>query len=332
VTLLVKGNFTIGGNFNTTLSVEGENGVAGSTNVLGVGGQGGPGGFRGGDAAYQLVNFATLGGNGLGPNGGAGGTVNHNSGGDASPGLFASAADLLPLVGGSGGGGGASTSVATNCAGGGGGGGGGALLLAANGTVTINGIITADGGSFGFESNGSCASGGAGGSGGAVRVLASSVIGTGSMLARGGSSRSGVSGGAGKIRVEALTNTMGVNNTTPVAVRTPGPGPLTTLFNPSVAITAVAGQPISATPQGVFGTIDLVLQVPGLTAVDFRTSGVPSGTTVKVIVKPRIGAAPTTNTVAVTNCDGSGVCIGTTTFNLAAGSYFVEAQATFQTE
>src|SRR5262245_29243172 len=76
VTLLVSGNVTIAA--GTTLALGGEGGVAASSTVLGRGGLGGPGAFRGGDGAYQLVNFALAGGAGLGPGGGAGGTNNYN--------------------------------------------------------------------------------------------------------------------------------------------------------------------------------------------------------------------------------------------------------------
>ena len=107
VTLLVKGNVTIPS--SNTLTVSGEQGTDANSNTLGVGGRGGPGGFRGNDGAYQIVNFATLGGTGLGPGGGAGATTNHNAGGFGQPASFVGSTDLLPLIGGSGGGGGAST-------------------------------------------------------------------------------------------------------------------------------------------------------------------------------------------------------------------------------
>jgi hypothetical protein len=329
VTLLVGGNVTIA--LNSTISVAGDNGVQASTDVLGTGGVGGPGGNRGGDGAYQLVNFASVGGSGLGPAGGAGGANTFFAGGNGVGGNFLSSVDLLPIIGGSGGGGGASTTSASGCSGGGGGGGGGGLLIAANGTITINGQINADGGNGLPESNASCSSGGGAGSGGAIRLLANAVAGTGNVFARGGSNRAGGRAGAGGIRVEALSNTMNVSATDPLAARTAGPGPIANFTNPTVAITAVAGQAISATPQGAFGVVDLVLPVPGPTSVDFATSGVPTGTTVNVVVKPRVGGGPTTNTIALSNCDPSGNCLGTTSFNLASGSYFIEARATFQT-
>ena len=330
VTLLVAGNFNLGTNTNAVLSVSGDNGTSANSNTLGAGGNGGPGGNRGGDGGYQLVNFGSSGGAGLGPAAGLGGT-SAGPAGSGTGGTFVSSSDMLTLVGGSGGGGGASTSTAQNCAGGGGGGGGGALLLAVNGTLTLNGSIQAFGGDDGSESNSSCASGGGGGSGGAVRLLATSISGSGGVSAYGGLNRAGGRAGTGAIRMEALTNTLLVSATDPLAVRTPGPGPIANIVNPTVSITAVAGQPISATPQGAYGITDLVLPVPGPTSVDFSTSGVPSGTTVNVTVKPRVGGAPTTNTVALTNCDANGNCLATTSFTLAAGAYFVEARATFQT-
>lgn len=333
VTLLVSGNVTIA--TSTFLTVSGDDGVGASTNTLGTGGNGGPGGSRGGDGAYQLVNFASIGGAGLGPSGGLGGTgAGTTAAVVGAPGVFVSASDLLPLVGGSGGGGGASTTGASGCGGGGAGGGGGATLIAVNGTLTINGEIDADGGTYGIESNAACSSAGGAGSGGAVRILANTLAGSGHIYARSGSTRSSgrPTASYGAIRMEVLTNNFLVGNTDPLATRTPGPGPLSNLVNPTVAITAVAGQAISPTPQGVYGIIDLVLPVPGATAVDFSTAGVPVGTTVNVTVKPRVGGTPTTNTILLSNCDANGNCLGTTSFNLAAGAYFVEARATFQTQ
>jgi hypothetical protein len=56
----------------------------------------------------------------------------------------------------------------------------------------------------------------------------------------------------------------------------------------------------------------------------------PSGTTVAVTVKPRIGGPPVSQTVPLGNCDVSGGCDALATFNLGAGAYVVEARATFQ--
>jgi len=67
-------------------------------------------------------------------------------------------------------------------------------------------------------------------------------------------------------------------------------------------------------------------------SVDIATSGVPSGTTVEVKSKARIGSAPITTTVPLTNCDTQGNCLATATFNLNAGASVIEARATFQVQ
>src|SRR5206468_12833994 len=134
VMLLVSGDVTFGA--NGTLDVSGGNGTSGST-VENQGGAGGPGGFPGGYGAYHYMDFARIGGAGLGPGGGTAGKDSPLTPG--GPGAFVSPPELLPLVGGSGGGGGASAqdSNEQNCSGASGGGGGGAVLIAANGTITI---------------------------------------------------------------------------------------------------------------------------------------------------------------------------------------------------
>jgi hypothetical protein len=329
VTILVKGDVNIAQ--YVTLTVAADNGVSGSTNALGKGGLGGNGGFRGGDGGYQLVNFGLIGGAGLGPGGGAGGTNTYYNGGHGAGATFLGAPDLLPLVGGSGGGGGASTDIAAGCAGGGGGGGGGALLIAANGTITITGQIVADGGSGGTWGNASCASGGGGGAGGAVRLLATTIGGTGLVYARAGGSYSSTAAQEGSIRLEALNNNLTVGNTTPLAARAAGPGPVVNPITPTVAITSVGGQAVPQPPQGGVGNVDLVLAAPGATDIALSTSGVPTGTTVNVTVKPRVGGAPIVTPVTLTSCDPNGACLANVTFNLAAGGYFVEARATFST-
>lgn len=329
VTLLVNGNVTIAN--GTTLKISGEDGVSGATNTLGRGGLGGPGGFRGGDGGYQLVNFALVGGAGFGPGGGAGGINNYSNDGHGMNATTLMSPDLLPLVGGSGGGGGASTTTGSGCAGGGGGGGGGAILVAATGTLTVNGQILADGGDYGTWGNAACSSGGGGGSGGAVRLLALTIAGSGNVYARGGTRPSGIRAQIGAVRMEALNNTFPVGNTDPLASRTPAPGPIVNPITPTVAITSVSGQAVPNPPQGGFGAVDLVLPTPGQASIGLATSGVPSGTIVNVTVKPRVGAAPVTLPTTLTNCDANGACLASVNLDLPAGAYVVEARATFQT-
>ena len=330
VTLLVKGNVTIAN--NGVLHVRGANGLTGTTEVAGGAGLGGPGGFRGGDGAYLLGNLATAGGAGLGPGGGPGATATPQA--PAGGATFVGATDLLPLVGGAGGGGGRSTNPTTACSAGGGGGGGGALLLAANGSITIGnfgGGIVADGGNGGSPNGFPCASSGAGGAGGGIRVLANTIAGPGRIMARGGRrAEDSAQAGSGAIRLEALTNTFGVASADPVASRTAVPGPIVNPFTPTITLTSVAGQPVPPTPQGFAGGVDVQVPVPGPTAIDLATEGVPSGTSVEVKVKPRVGGLPITQNVTLTNCDATESCLASLTLDLAAGVYTIEARATFQ--
>jgi hypothetical protein len=330
VTILVKGNVTI--QPNAMIQVRGSTGGTGSPDMFGAGGRGGNGGFRGGDGAYRLANNSADGGIGLGPGGGAPATAVPSVG--AGGGTFVGGPELLPLIGGAGGGGGRSANLTTSCSGGGGGGGGGALLLAANGTVTVNntgGGIIADGGAGGGASGFSCATGGGGGGGGAIRIIANTLNGSGRLYARAGRRwEDSVAAGSGTIRLEALTNTFNVTMTDPVASRTSSPGPIVNPFTPRVAVTAVAGQPVGETPQGVYGAVDIQVPVPGPTAIDLATDGVPVGTTVNVTVKPRVGTLAITQSVTLSNCDGAGRCLANVTVDLGAGVYAVEARATFQ--
>ncbi len=178
------------------------------------------------------------------------------------------------------------------------------------------------------------------GSGGVIRILANTIAGSGQMNARSGTNLLGsrVSTSYGAIRLEALTNTFPVSDTDPLAVRLPGPGPVFNVFNPT-SRHHVGRRPNGAgKPAGLFGGVDIVLPVPGSTPVVLATSGVPVGTTVNVTMKPKVGCingdCVTTPTATLTstlrNCS-NGNCIENVTFNLPAGSSFIEARATFST-
>jgi hypothetical protein len=332
VTILVSGNVLIR---NSTccpnISVNAGAGSSGTSSTAGVGGQGGNGGFKGADGAAQSINLTNIGGTGLGPAGGQGATPTSV----ASGGTFLGLPELLPLLGGSGGGGGAGFGAATNCTGGGGGGGGGGLLIAANGTLTLQNFdLMAEGGNGGSVGNGGCDHGGGGGSGGAIRLVANRLLdgGNGRLWVRAGNGGFISSAGTpGRIRLESLDATAQTAFfTSTAALRVTGPGPIANPISPTVKITAVGGQAPPAIPQGGFGAIDIVLPAPGVTGVDVATTGVPSGTTVLVTVKPRIGGHAQSTTVPLTSCNTAGECTATTAFTLSAGAYAVEARATFQ--
>jgi len=336
VTLLVKGNLAVQG--GDVVSVAGGTASAGTTGAAGVGGPGGPGGFAGGDAAYQISNLAADGGAGIGPGGGVGSIGATRA--SAFGGTFVGTPELRPLLGGSGGGGGHSATAAAGCAGGGGGGGGGALLIAANGTVSVNGTIRANGGDGGARATPACSSGGGSGSGGALRIVANRIEGSGAISAIAGtpgcctenSVEGGRRGSVGRIRLEAITNTFDVSGANPPAVRAPAPAPLVNPITPAVRIARIGGAATPANPIGHRGQIDMIVAAPGVVQIDLATTDVPAGTDVEVTVKPKVGGAPYAErvTLAPASCS-AGACDAALAVDLAAGAYIVEARATFET-
>lgn len=330
VTLLVAGDVLIGKQLS--LRVDGHDGRSGSRHRSGLGGLPGPGGYRGGDAAYFNLNGATMGGEGQGPGGGMPGEFKDNKAVGGGHGGFSGNKELLPLIGGSGGGGGASKGKG-NCAGSGGGGGGGAILLAANGTVTIQGGINAGGGKRGYDiSDRKCASWGGFGGGGAIRLIAPTITGGGWLAAQGGRGNRG--GLPGVIRFETLEpDTMRADTIKPPAIRTQVIAPLVKPVPASVAITAVGGKAVPAQPQGFRGAVDVMVPKPGKIKIQIATKGVPAGTTVEVALKPQVGGKAIRDKAELNaaNCNTKGECAAFIDFELASGSYFAEAAATFQT-
>ena len=331
VTLLVAGDASIAS--NVTLYVDGFNGANGNQHINGRGGAPGPGGFRGGDGAYVDVNGAYDGGEGQGPGGGAAGQGKKEKMTGGAPGKFAGSRELRPLIGGSGGGGGGSSKPG-NCSASGGGGGGGAILLAVNGVLTLDGGINADGGTYGhYVSDGKCATLGSYGSGGAIRIVATSVRGKGSMVARGdrGHHRQA---SPGVIRIESLNDDeLRADWMAPPAIRTNVIGPIVNPVRSELAITAIGGQAVPETLKGVHGNVDLMLKAPGAVKVQVLTRGVPAGTTVEVAMKPKVGGAALRDRVELnaSGCNPKGECTAFISFELPSGTYFAEAQATFQT-
>lgn len=231
VYLLATGEVRIDG----TIDIEGQGG-----NLV-VGGQGGPGGFDGGNPG----SVSTSPGAGYGPGAGKGGAHANSSAPDAAgsgsystvgpadssnKGAVYGSPLLLPLVGGSGGGGTIGTPGL------GGGGGGGAILIASDVSIALTGTIDADGGG-----NGSGIANG--GSGGAIRLAAPVVSGNGILRANGTSS-----GGDGRIRVDTLDRSRLAFNFSPSGVTSVGsmmvvfPSP-----NPRLDIVEAAG---TAIPEG----------------------------------------------------------------------------------
>jgi hypothetical protein len=330
VTILVSGDLTVGS--GDEIDLEGGPGEIGSTGNsaarAALGGAAAPGGFRGGDGGYVFITGEAAGGAGLGPLGGLPGDVSEASSAGGDHGGWLGATDLIPVSGGSGGGGGSNTNASQSCASSGGSGGGGAILIAVNGTLTLSGTIDVTGGEQFF--GGACILPGGQGAGGSVRLLADTIQGGGLVDARGGRDLGFGAGGNGRIRMEAFTNTLASNDANPVATRLSAPGPVALFGSPSIAITAIAGTALPQPPQGWSGATDLLLPFPQTVTVELETRRIAASTLVDVSVKPRLGGAGSVTSVAIDpgSCDADLSCIVFADFDLAAGSYTFEAEAT----
>jgi len=300
VVWLVQSNVVISG----TVDVSGQNAPPYSDVRYGLGGQGGPGGFRGGNAGITASA-------GYGPGGGAAGATGQG-------GTFVGNEFLVPLIGGSGGGGSTISSY-----GGGGGGGGGALLIAASGTIQFNGgSLYARGGSGSLSTYP-----GGGGSGGAIRLVATRITGWGSINVRGGSSGYGPSyGSSGRVRFdtyeyELAGNVQGDFSQGAQFVILPSAGQF------ALTIASVGGVPVAAPPSGVLSTPDAVLsaQQNNPIPVVVHCSNLPLDTLITVHVRPARGAE-----VSATGRNNSGTFASSTAtilINIPRGGGWIYATA-----
>ncbi len=277
VTILATGDVTISG----AIILDGSLGQTTGT----VQRPGGPGGFPGGLAGTG----------GSGPGGGTeGGCL---AGASATYGAPSSFVSLVPLFGGSGGGGAVGVPQQAPS----GGGGGGAIVIASSTriTITVNGLIRADGGSAAFFSGNSSGNG----SGGAIRLVAPQVVGTGKLFARGGSKGCGVPGGSGRIRIESFTSGF-TGPVSPAPSISLAPGPVTAASNPALinvptlAINSVGGIVGPATPGGSYSSADISLP-QGTTdpvPVVLTATNIPVGTSFTVKVIPQFTGITTVAT------------------------------------
>jgi hypothetical protein len=293
-------------------------------------GDGGPGGFAGGFGGGAGLSP----GNGLGPGGGQGGIKCyydewHGGGGSYSTagGQFRSGCGaggatygnerIIPFIGGSGGGGGTKDSSA----GSGGGGGGGAILIASSGSITISGSVLANGGNdYGNGNSGA-------GSGGAIKLMADTIMGNGVISAKGGSVVIEETGGKGRIRLEAYTNSFVPGTDPPYTYGQPGD--VFSVNEPTLSITSIAGTNVPANPTGSYAQPDITL--PSTTTnpvtVTVAANYIPAGTTVTVSVVPQYGNATEVTTTLSGNDTSS---TGSANVDLSTQySNVITAQATF---
>ena len=297
VTWLVSGDVTIDGELildgadGTTIGLPGTEAQAGPG-----GGNGGLGGTRG-DVSGNVAGSAGAGVGGGQPgvnDGESGGDAAHVSDGAAPRGGSAYGSVLLqPLSAGSGGGGGAATQVAN---GGGGGGGGGGLFIAVDGSLILNGSISARGGAP--------AGNGGKGSAGGVRLAATILTGNGQIDVGGDA--------VGRVRLEAFSFSF-AGSSDPAASTAP---PVLSPANAAqIIITDIAGQVAPAIPGGDLSSPDVVFEESGSVTIHLATNGLPEQT----IITVRIAAAGQLIDVQSTPTDGDGNAIATATVPAGVG-------------
>lgn len=349
VTILATGDVTVNGAIDVS-------GAAGNYIIPGAAG---PGGFDGGQggAAYSVGKRGEGSGGGSGGNprtdqnysagsGGGGGFASYGNagatgggGGTAGAGGAAGSAygneRVLPVIGGSGGGGAGGTNVFV---GGAGGGGGGAIVIASSGSITINGTVSANGGSGASPSAGqSYYSGGGGGSGGSIRLIANTIAGNGAISASGGSGgsaydpwgyNSGGAGSVGRIRLET-SNVLRTAATSP-PMSLGYPYAVTPPNMPSLTISSIGGQDVPTVPKGAYGAPDVMLPFNTKNPITVVVTGanIPTGQTVTVKASPSVGSATSASgTLSGTDTSSS----ASVSLNIAtAYPSLITASVTFQ--
>jgi hypothetical protein len=226
---------------------------------------GAPGGFAGGLGGQDYRQWGSFAGTpGRGPGGSAPGVSygqpSERAKGPATYGNIY----LQPLIGGSGGGGGGSPGPFLGTYyGRGGGGGGGAIFISSSTEITVNGSITAQGGSQSAIPNGS---------GGAIRLQADRITGIGSLNAE----------FDGRIRLESYDLAFR-GTATPVPI-TSVPIPTRT-FKPagaSLAVASVARKNVALPPSANPLAPDVTFNESGPISIQVQGTGLADGTPVSL--------------------------------------------------
>jgi len=339
VVILTTGDVTISG----TVTVRGLDGVTHGQSNPQLGGQGGPGGFKGGNGGIIVANpplniQSTA---GQGPGGGAAGTstVAGFSGNYAAPTSFTL---LTPLFGGSGGGAGFPTPGGFSGSAGSGGGGGGAILFASSTRITVNGAIRANGGAGGVNLNSACSVQAGSGSGGAVRLVAPTIDGGGQVQALRGVYNGPNCGmplaSDGRIRIEAFTLSGFSGTVAPTPSVANAPGPVSPAGNPALAnvptlqFASIGSppQPIPTTQSASYSTPDVTLPlgtanpVPVVLNATNTPVGPPTVITVRLIPQ---GVASSVNVVGTNHTGTFASSSATADLTLPNGVTVLQAHA-----
>ncbi|MBX9736405.1 MAG: hypothetical protein K2X32_05715, partial [Phycisphaerales bacterium] len=252
------------------------------------------GGFGPGGGQWINSLYGTGGGFGTRGLGGSGGNVYGT-------------ADLVPLIGGSGGSAGSSIGY------GWGGAGGGAILIVSTGTITLNGVIIANG----SQSNANDGGGGigGGGSGGGIRLVADAIGGSASAQLLAVSNSAGVGsnvvlGGAGRIRTEANTDNLPIPGNPQRSIATVGPTARLwpTAAEPKVTAVTLGTKTVPADPRGsiLFANTDVEILGGPIPVLTVTCENVPVNATVTVRMVPAaVGGSYDIRTVNATFQSGN---------------------------
>lgn len=286
VVWLVSGSVSIEG----TLNLDGQPGLIGIDGIINP--EPGPGGFRGGAAGPDGS------GAGLGPGGGA----------VSRSGVYRSTygnPQILPLIGGSSGGGQNNRTSGSGA--------GGAILIAAADTITIEGLITAHGGTAAPEHAADA------GSGGAIKLIADQVLGSGTLNA--------LNDGRTRIETPLLATTL---TSFPETVAVPPASPPTIwppVNAPTVRIASIDGIAAPLDPQAPLqASADVVIQNNSPVPIIMETTNFPIEGVVQLRVAQKFGPA-----ILLTATYTSGdlnLAIWTVTTTLSDGFNGLQARAT----
>ncbi len=273
----------------------------------------GAGGFGGGLGGGGTVSAEP----GSGPGGGQAGTSSSVSGGG---GQFMASQYLIPLVGGSGGGGGYGGCLAFS---GSGGAGGGAILIASSASITVNGVLTADGG----QGGGGCGVASGGGSGGSIRLMANTIMAavTANIRAVPGPGSGGpLTAQYGLVRLEDFGLTLNPGNLAGTPYLTSVPHQIVLPATPpaSIMVTSVAGIPINANP---FSFPDATINSSSPVTINVEAQYIPVGTIPKIIVFSETGPDQAISCSALTGTLQQSTCSASVTLPSGGSRGFVKA-------
>ncbi|MCX6596171.1 MAG: hypothetical protein NTV70_07370 [Acidobacteria bacterium] len=331
VTWLASGAVTIAG----TLDLSGASAIDFNTNsgapaisAARVPPDPGPGGYTGGLGLRGGVAPEP----GAGPGGGPGGTGSSLYACMGGPGSFIWPGPgttsgivvgptygsylAIPLYGGSGGGGG---NGATNSVGGVGGAGGGAIRIISSTTITVSGVINANGGTGSSPggSIGGCQGGP--GTGGTIHLVAPTIAGGGQMTVQSGSHPYGATF-TGLIRLSADTfsytgipsegTTQGRRVHGPLFV----PPANSTLAEPSVRITQINGAAVPTSPKGEYLRPDVIINASTPVTVNVEAKNMPLTAAVKLRVTSETAGDQLVDCVALSGSSATSTTTCSATF------------------